>query len=375
MNDSNSIFQSIRGALPIQHIRELIKNGHLREAREEHLQPSSVDLAISGEIYRMRGTFLPRKGESVRDLLRDGMLFPVSLTQPLELNGIYLARLNELLELPEQVYAITNNKSSSGRVNLHTRLIVNGVSMFDQVPRGYRGELWLEIIPKSFPVQLTYGERLNQMRFFTDDTRLTEEEYLNFDRQYGFLRDRESRPLDISQMITTRGITMSIDLASEEVIGYKCSPTTTKVLDYKRRDLDPLDFFEPIPKPKNGQLIMKRDEFYIFVTKEGIRVPREFAVEMAPYDVSKGEFRSHYAGFFDPGWGYGATGETLGTPAVLEVFTHDHDFVLRDGQPICQMVYEHLSAPAEICYGDPSISSNYYKQTGPRLSKHFKMAL
>jgi dCTP deaminase len=116
---------------------------------------------------------------------------------------------------------------------------------------------------------------------------------------------------------------------------------------------------------------MKRDEFYIFATKEGIRVPREFAVEMMPYDVSKGEFRSHYAGFFDPGFGFGADGNVLGTPAVLEIFTHEHDFILRDGQPICEMIYEYLSAPAEIYYGAAELSSNYYTQSGPRLSKHF----
>jgi dCTP deaminase len=358
--------------LAIQHIRSLIDQGHIKEARDENLQPSSLDLSISGEVYRMRGTFLPRKGESVRTLLDDGILFPVSLTQPLELNGVYLARLNESLDLPENIYAVTNNKSSSGRVNLQTRLIVNGFPAFDQVPRGYQGELWLEIIPKSFPVQLSYGERLNQMMFHSGDTRLTLDEYHLYDQTYGLLRDANEQPLPLPEMLTQHGISMSIDLSSQEIIGYKCTPTTTKVLDYSSSDHNPLDFFEAIPRPSNGQFIMKRDEFYIFATKEGIRVPREFAVEMAPYDVSMGEFRSHYAGFFDPGFGFGSEGETLGMPAVLEVFTHDQDFVLRDGQPICRMIYEKLTAPAEVYYGDPKLSSNYYKQIGPRLSKHFR---
>lgn len=166
---------------------------------------------------------------------------------------------------------------------------------------------------------------------------------------------------------------MSIDLVSQDIVGYRCTPTTSRVLEYSRRDHLPTDFFEPILRPQDGQLVMRRGEFYIFATKEWIRVPREFAVEMMPYDVSKGEFRSHYAGFFDPGWGFGTNGETLGTPAVLEVFTHDNDFVLRDGQPICQMVYEHLTAPADVSYGDARLTNNYYVQHGPRLSKHFKM--
>ncbi|MEK7665852.1 MAG: 2'-deoxycytidine 5'-triphosphate deaminase [Patescibacteria group bacterium] len=366
--------EQFKGALAIQHIRELMHADHIREAQEEHLQPSSIDLSVSGEIYRMRGTFLPRPGEKIRDILKNGILFPVSLNQPLELNGIYLIRLNELLDLPSNIYAMTNNKSSSGRINLQTRLIVNSVSSFDYVPRGYNGELWLEVIPKSFPVKLAYAERLNQMRFFTHDPRLSDEELRRFNDQYGFLRGVNKEALPITEAKGHKGLTMSIDLVSEDIIGYRCTPTSSRVLEYSRRDYKPLEFFEPIHQPKDGNLIMRRGEFYIFATKEGIRVPKEFAVEMMAYDVSKGEFRSHYAGFFDPGWGYGTNGETLGTPAVLEVFTHDNDFVLRDGQPICQMVYEHLTAPAEVCYGDARLTNNYYTQHGPRLSKHFKMS-
>lgn len=368
------MLENFKGALAYQHIKELMTQGHIREAQDENLQPSSIDLSISGEIYRMRGTFLPKPGEKIRDILKSGILFPVSLNQPLELNGIYLIRLNELLDLPENVYAMTNNKSSSGRINLQTRLIINGVPSFDQIPRGYRGELWLEVIPKSFPVQLNYAERLNQVRFFTGDGRLTDEEMRRGHEQHGFLRGPSNEVLPINLSPQQKGLTMSVDLSRTEVVGFRCTPTTSRVLDYSRRDYDPLDFFEPIQRPKDGALIMRRGEFYVFVTKEGIRVPREYAVEMLPYDVSKGEFRSHYAGFFDPGWGFGGNGEVLGTPGVLEVYTHDNDFVLRDGQPICQMVYEHLSAPAEVPYGDPKLVNNYYQQTGPRLSKHFKMS-
>lgn len=369
----NMDYTKLQGALAIQHIRELAQDGHIKEWREEHLQPSSMDLSISGEIYRMRGTFFPQKGESIRALLHKGMLFPASLSQPLELNGIYLVRLNEWLNLPENICAITNNKSSSGRINLQTRLIVNGSPGFDQIPHGYEGELWLEIIPKSFPVKLSYGERLNQMRFFASHSQLSREEYDQYHAQHGFLRDNVAGSLDLPPMITHPGITMTLDLSSEEIIGYKCTPTTTKVLDYSRRDHDPLEFFEPIYRPEDGQFIMKRDEFYILATKEALRVPVDFAAEMMSYDIGKGEFRSHYAGFIDPGWGCGqhAPISDVGT-LVLEVFTHDQDFVLRDGQPICTMVYEKTSAPAEISYGDASLTSNYYRQSGPRLSKHFK---
>ena len=364
MND----FQ-ITGALAMQDIRMLMREGAIQEGREEHLQPASMDLSLSGEVYRMRGSYLPRRGEKVRDILKEAVLFPPNLNQPLELNGIYWIRLNESLHLPEFLHASTNNKSSSGRVNLQTRLIVNGVSSFDHVPAGYIGELWLEVIPRSFPVKLGHGERLNQMRFFGKTARLNPDEYLALDEQYGLLRDLTGARITLPHKTRQEGVTMTIDLTQHEIIGYKCTPTTSRVLDYVRRDHEPHEFFEPIPRPTNGELILKRDEFYILATKEAIRVPNDYAVEMSAYDVSKGEFRSHYAGFFDPGFGFGENGEIMGRQGVLEVFTHDNDFVLRDGQPVCEMVYEKLTQTAEESYG--ALGNNYTQQTGPKLGKHF----
>lgn len=368
-------WSQITGGLADQHIRQLITDGNIKNASESHLQPSSLDLSLSDEIYRMRGTFLPRRGETIRDFLKDGILYQTKLDHPLELFGIYLVRLDQTLSLPAQIYAITNNKSSSGRINLQTRLLVDGTARFDTVPRGYQGEIWLEITPKSFPVKLNHGERLNQMRFMTADTRLTSQEHFALLDRSELLCDLSGNALkaDMS-LVDYNGIAMSVDLSSEDIVGYKCSPTACRVLDYARRDLNALDFFEPIHRPKNRQYVMKQGDFYIFVTKEGLRVPGNYAVEMEAYDPTKGEFRSHYAGFFDPGFGHGLNGEVRGTPAVLEIFTHDNDFVLRDGQPICKMVYSKLAAPALTLYGDPRLASNYYKQQGPRLSKHFKLS-
>lgn len=361
-----------KGTLPAQHIQQLMEQNIVNGGKLDNIQPASLDLSISGEVYRMKGTYLPRQNESIRDILKNGTLFKTSLDHPLELNGIYLIKLNEEVNFPDAIFARTNNKSSTGRVNLQTRLLINGVSSFDFIPRGYRGELWLEVIPKSFPIKLSENERLNQIRFFTNEASLTNEEYQTTYQEYGLLRNLNGVAIPSPQFSAIGGVPMSIDLSSGEIVGYKCTPTMSKILDYSKRDHDILDFFEPIERPRNGELVMKKDEFYIFVTKEGIRVPMEFAVEMLAYDVSKGEFRSHYAGFFDPGFGYGLNGETLGSPAVLEVFTHDNDFVLRDGQPICQMIFEKLVEPTRLSYGDPKLCSNYYKQTGPKLSKHFK---
>jgi dCTP deaminase len=367
-------FLDLSGALAIQHLRLLLREGHILNAQEERLQPSSLDLSISDEIYRMKGTFLPRPTERIRDILAEGVLFPTSLGQPLELSGIYLIRLNETLALPKNISAYMNNKSSSGRVNLQTRLLVDCASAFNTVPRGYAGELWLEVTPKSFPIKLQPGERLSQMRFFASDSRLTPDEYKRFSLEYGLLRNSLGEAIPLPPGQVRRGLSMSVDLVNGDVVGYRCIPTSGRLLTFAQHDHEPLDFFEPILKPKNHQVILRRGEFYIFATKEYIRIPIHFAAEMAPYDVSKGEFRSHSAGFFDPGFGYGKAGETLGTQGVLEIFTQDHDFVLRDGQPICEMIFEHLSEPAEVFYGDRSLTSHYQAQTGPRLSKHFRIS-
>ncbi|PJA47697.1 2'-deoxycytidine 5'-triphosphate deaminase [Candidatus Uhrbacteria bacterium CG_4_9_14_3_um_filter_36_7] len=366
---------SISGALPIQKIQNLIQTRSIIGVKEDHpVQPSSIDLSISNEIYRMRGSFLPQKGESVRDILREGILFPTSLDIPLELQGIYLVRLQETLDLPVDIHAYANNKSSSGRINLQTRLIADGVPQFDKIPPGYQGELWLEIIPKSFPVKLKTGEYLNQIRFFQGDARLSQQEHFELHKTQRLLYNIDGKPLpEETLIIDPDGLTTTIDLSSQQIIGFKSTPTTCRLLDYTQRDLNPFDFFEPIYRPKNGQVVMRRGEFYIFVTKEFLRVPLGFAMEITPYNPSSGEFRSHYAGFFDPGFGFGNKGEILGTPAVLEIFTYDNDFILRDGQSICKIVYERLIEPSLISYGDPCLGSHYFNQRGPQLSKHFSM--
>lgn len=359
-----------QGALPYQHIRSLMDDGRVLGGKKEHLQPSSLDLSLSDEIYRMRGTYLPRIGERVRDLIAHGALYRTTFAQPLELNGIYLCRLNEALVLPQEIGGSANNKSSSGRVNLRARLLADGVQAFDHVPHGYAGELWAEIVPRSFPVKLLPGEQLNQLRFFTTDMRLSAEAHRQTRIAQRLLCDANGNSV-LSVGGKDAGLAMTVDLSGHEIVGYRSAATTCRVLDFSRRDHDTEDFFTPILRNNEQEIILRRDEFYILSTKEGIRVPPMFAVEMVPYDVGKGEFRSHYAGFFDPGFGYGAQGELSGMCAVLEVFPQDNDVVLRDGQPVCTMVYEHVAELPEVTYGDARLGSNYSAQRGPRLSKHF----
>lgn len=362
------------GAFPSQYIQRLIEDGSVIDGALNRIQPSSLDLTLSDEAYRMPGIFLPKPGEKIRDIIQTGGGEKWDLSKPVPLRGIFFVRLHESLKLPSSViFGYANNKSSTGRINLQTRLICDGVSQFDKVPRGYTGELWLVLSPRSFNIKVHPGASLNQLRFFNSDTRLNYTDHLALYEYFTLLwtQDHQPIPKDNIHFDLQGGITMSVNL-DRDVIGYSATPNPNVTLDISRFDHEAEDFFRPLHRPENGRLMLLRDEFYILSTIEQIAVPPEFAVEMVAYDPSKGEFRSHYAGFFDPGFGFGESGEVKGTTAVLEVYPHDNDFFLRHGQPICKMVYERLATYPEVIYGVGDLKSNYQGQTGPRLSKFFK---
>jgi dCTP deaminase len=365
------------GVFPSQYIRKMIKEGEILNANENNIQPASIDLSVSDEGYRMKGTFLPKENENVRDIIKNESLYRINLDNPFEKNGVYLIRLNESLNLSESKFAFSSSKSSTGRIDLQTRLIVNNYSRFDNVPAGYQGELWLQIIPKSFLIKISIGDKLNQIRFFNGEAKIGYDEIREVYMNHKLLFDVDSNLISLDKKIKGNNgsnLAMSIDLSGEgknKIIGYK-SLLVDQVLDFSRRNYyHPEDFFEPIYPPSDGKLVLEKGLFYIFSTKEFIRVPREFSSEMAAYDISSGEFRSHYAGFFDPGFGYGEDGEIKGRQAVLELRSYDSNFIFRDGQPICQMSFEKLIEPAEFVYSG-KIGSHYAGQSGPKLSKHFR---
>lgn len=366
----------INGVFPYQLILKMIDNGEIM-ANKENVQPASIDLSLSEEIYRIKGTFLPQKNEKIRDIIRDELLYKADLNRPLEKNGVYLIRLNEKLALPKEKFALSSSKSSTGRVDLQTRLLIDGYSRFDRTPAGYKGELWLQVIPKSFLIKLNPGDRLNQIRLFNSQARINHEQIRQIYEDNKLLFDENQKFISSEEKITKEEgnrLVMTIDLKGEEgqsVIGYK-NLKIDQVLDFSKiGQYEPDDFFEPIYIPKNKGLLLEKESFYIFCTKEAIRIPREFSAEMAAYDISSGEFRSHYAGFFDPGFGYGENGEIKGRKAVLEVRSFDNNFIVRDRQPICQMVFEKLIEPSNFLYSE-KIGSHYASQNGPKLSKHFR---
>jgi dCTP deaminase len=364
----------IEGILPSQELEALLDRGHVVGCSDPaQVQPASLDLTVGEEAYAVPGSMLPLPGERVRDLVRGVARRRLDLSGPevLVRGEVYVVRLQERAELPAGLRAYANSKSSTGRIDLQTRLLVDGSPRYDKVPPGYVGPMWLELIPKSFDVRLRAGDSLNQAIFFEERRLLGQEELGRLHGQGPLLFEKSGAPIPSERWPRHDGpgLLMSIDL-DLDVVGYVAKKSPTPV-DLRARDLPPEDFFEPIRQPRNGALFLSREAFYIFCTAEYLAVPTSHAVEMLPYDTSAGEFRAHYAGFFDPGFGHGAGGEVGGTPAVLEVRPYEDDLILRHGQPVCSMAYERLRARPERLYGlQPG--SHYAHQRGPRLSKFFR---
>jgi dCTP deaminase len=337
------------GILPSQAIEALIDGGEIKLSEpllENQLQPASLDLRLGTIAYRVRASFLPGRGEKVMTKLDDLQLHAISLSQGavLETGCVYVAPLLESLALPDDLSAATNPKSSTGRLDVFTRVIADGVSAFDQVPAGYAGQLFAEICPQTFPVVVRKGSPLSQIRF-----------------RAGGSTDAEP----------VGDIPLSVDLIGDKhgLIGYRAKRHTGLV------DVDlvggrpVLDYWEPIHVREKKRLILDPDQFYILASKEAVRVPPTQAAEMVPFNPLVGEFRVHYAGFFDPGFGHAAAGGE-GAKAVLEVRSHKVPFILEDGQTIGRLIYERLTETPKLVYGR-DLSSHYQAQ-GLKLSKHFK---
>ncbi|PJE64335.1 MAG: 2'-deoxycytidine 5'-triphosphate deaminase [Candidatus Ryanbacteria bacterium CG10_big_fil_rev_8_21_14_0_10_43_42] len=362
------------GALPVQLIRDLINAGHIHGAEMENISPASLDLALSDELYRINEVFLPYPNESIRNLMKEVHTTPHAPHEPLIRGNTYLARLRESLALPHEVYAYCNPKSSTGRNDIHVRVLADGIPRFDFAPAGYKGELWVTITPNSFSTNIPPGEKLSQIRFFTHDTRLSELELQLAIERDKLLWDASGTPIRYQNLhMSDRdgSLILTVDLSGEHV-GWESIPGNA-VLDLsKKREHDPFTFFRPV-FCRNGRILLKQGHFYILRTKEAIRVPPYLASEIVPMDERAGEFRSHYAGFFDPGWGWGKDGEGKGRTAVMEVRPLFQDVALRDGQPIAKFRFEHLTHLPEKHY-DEVETSHYTNQSRTAvLSKHFRL--
>jgi len=333
---------------------------------DDQIQPASLDLRLGAKAYRVRASFLPGKGRTVSEKLERFKLHELNLQDGaiLETGCVYLVPLLESLDLPRNVEASANPKSSTGRLDIFTRVITDESQAFDQIPLGYSGPLYLEISPSTFPVVVRTGSRLSQIRFRKGQSILTDEELLALHRSETLVATAEPN-------IHNNGIGLSIDLSGDEngLIGYRGKRHTGLVDVDQKAACSVLDYWEPIYNRGSDDLVLDPNEFYILVSREAVHVPPLYAAEMVPFDPLVGEFRVHYAGFFDPGFGHVHAGGK-GARGVLEVRSHEVPFILEHGQLVGRLVYEHmLERPAQL-YGT-DLGSNYQAQ-GLKLSKHFK---
>jgi dCTP deaminase len=357
------------GILPDHAIAALFATGGLAASRPldpDQIQPASLDLRLGQKAYRVRASFLPGPGRRVVDKLERLKLHEIDLTEGavLETGCVYIVPLLESLALPGGIAASANPKSSTGRLDIFTRVMTDFGAEFDKIAAGYRGGLYLEVSPRTFPIIARTGSRLSQIRFRAGNAILTEPELAELHRTDTLVAaDQPS--------VTGGGIALSIDLEGDAagLVGYRGKHHTGLIDVDRRAAQDVMEFWEPLHAHPDRELILDPDEFYILVSREAVHVPPAYAAEMTPFDPLVGEFRVHYAGFFDPGFGHSAAGGT-GSRAVLEVRSHEVPFILEHGQTVGRLVYEHMLELPKALYGS-DLGSNYQAQ-GLKLSKHFR---
>ena len=358
------------GILADRAIKALFASRRLKsEAALDHdqIQPASLDLRLGSKALRVRASFMPGPNHKVADKLERLTLHEIDLSQGavLETGCVYIVPLMESLDLLPEMSASANPKSSTGRLDIFTRVMTDYAQEFDKIPAGYNGPLYLEISPRTFPVVVRRGTRLSQIRFRIGHSLLSENDLFA-------LHASETLVASDTPNVSGGGIALSIDLKGtgpQGLIGYR-GKHHTAVIDVDRKAAhDVLDFWEPLYSRGRDELILDPDEFYILVSREAVHVPPLYAAEMTPFDPLVGEFRVHYAGFFDPGFGHASAGGK-GSRAVLEVRSHEVPFILEHGQIVGRLVYEHMMERPEGLYG-LGLGSNYQAQ-GLKLSKHFR---
>ena len=366
-----------RGILPRQRIQAMMHRHMIFATRpidHSQLQPASIDLRLGHKAYRVRASFLPGAGKTVTERLDALTYAEIDLSDGavLERNCVYIIELLEHLDLPEGISALANPKSSTGRLDIFTRVIVDEAERFDFVPAGYQGKLYAEVCPRTFSVLARTGSRLSQLRFRKRGPK--QDDHGDFRMSDKDLRDRhDEHPIVDGALAARGGLLLSVHLAGADEAqwaGFRAQ-TYTDVIDVDRVGAyDVRDFWEPIPARPDRRLVLDPHQFYILASRERMRVPSDLAAEMVPIDPAMGEFRAHYAGFFDPGFG-----DTEGGPsarAVLEVRSHDVPFILEDGQYVGRLVFEKMTEAPDALYGAQGSTSNYQSQ-GLKLSKHFRV--
>lgn len=343
---------------------------------EGQYQPASLDLRLGTKAYRVRASFLPGRHKTVDQQLADLASEAFDLSDNgvvLERGCVYVVELQErITDLPTSIAAIANPKSSTGRLDVFTRLISDYSELFDTVASGYTGKLYAEISPASFSIKVRKGSRLNQLRFRRRHAAQSEhQDFKISDTDLAAIHARS--PLVDGEAKIRNGLVMHVELerfAPDDIIGYRAQRYTDVIDIDKVGACHVSEFWDPIKARADKRLILDPNQFYILASKEKLHIPPSLAAEMVPIDPAMGEFRVHYAGFFDPGFGYSTSGHP-GSRGVLEVRSHEVPFVLEDGQVIGRLAYEEMVGEPDALYGE--IGTSNYQGQGLKLSKHFRM--
>jgi dCTP deaminase len=360
------------GILPSQDISNLIARGNISASpaiNPDHIQPASLDLRLGDMAHRVRASFLPGPNSTVEAKIKELRMTRVDLTAApvFEKDCVYIVPLVEELNLPENISGKANPKSTTGRLDIFTRLITDYGTEFDRVPPGYKGKLYAEVVSRTFTVAIRAGMRLSQLRFVQGNPRSSDSAIRGLNREEPLVYDEDSP----SKARVERGLRITINLegAENEIIAYKAKRYAPAIELDKINFYPTEEFWEVRHQNASKSLILEPGDFYILASKEKVSVPPEFAAEMVPFDPSDGEFRIHYAGFFDPGFGHGS-GDIKGTPAVLEVRAHEVPFLMEHGQLVGRLNYMPLLRRPEKIYGT-NIGSSYQHQA-LTLSKQFR---
>ncbi len=364
------------GVLPAQQLRDAIARGWLLagpwRVPEESVQPASVDLRLGEHAWALRCSFLPDSDSTVEQKIEDLAFERVDLRDgaTLERDRPYLVPLIEELRLPEQIRAKANPKSSTGRLDVFTRVLTDRNHRFDEIAAGYHGKLYLEVVPRTFAIRVKTGLALNQVRLMSTDARLSDDELRALHHSSPLLY-LDSQPLAESELSLGDGLFVSLDVSgsADAIVGYRAKKNSLPIDLTEVGALRWRDYWEPVHPERGGRIVLEPEIFYLLLSAEGVCIPPSYAAEMLAYDPTAGELRTHYAGFFDPGFGYSSDPTARGSRAALEVRARDVSFMVEHRQPVCKLAFERMAAVPDVLYGE-DIGSNYQGQL-TMLSKHF----
>jgi dCTP deaminase len=364
------------GVLPSQQLREAVANSWIVAGDwripPSSLQPASVDLRLGEHAWALRCSFLPDSDSTVEQKIEDLAFERIDLRDgaTLERDRPYLVPLIEELRLPGDVRAKANPKSSTGRLDVFTRVLTDRNHRFDEIAAGYAGRLYLEVVPRTFAIRVKTGLALNQVRLISGDGRLSDEELLALHREIPLLY-ADSLPLPGASLSLGDGLFLSLDVSgpSERIVGYRAKKNSLPIDLTRPGTLDWREFWEPVHPERRARIVLEPEVFYLLLSAEGVSIPPCYAAEMLAYDPTAGELRTHYAGFFDPGFGYSRARDAHGSRAALEVRARDVSFMVEHGQPLSKLAFERMVEEPDVLYG-AEVGSNYQGQQ-TMLSKHF----